>query len=224
MKKKTTIFKMRIVHVLSCFLLTLLCSTNFYGQTKILANTVSHTSGDDKMTSLLGCGTLGLGPCYDPTVQNPTNATLDDNTYARLLASPGLALNLGSYQGVIELQFPSTIPADQWSYVRIGADNTLLRVFLGGSLGNALGTVVGGVLLGNQEFEIDVRNNTNSVLTRTNTSSFNTDRVKLIVDGNGYNYIAVKPAAAYDRIRITNRSISAVGLGTEYHLDVYNAF
>jgi|GEM_PF-2404248 len=217
MKKKTTIFKMRIVHVLSCFLLTLLCSTNFYGQTKILANTVTYTSPNNKTGGL-------LGPYNMPTVLDQTNATLDDNTYARLLASPGLAVGLGSYQGVIELQFPSTIPADQWSYVRIGADNTLLRVLLGGSLGNALGTVVGGVLLGNQEFEIDVRNNTTSVLTRTNTAGFNTDRVKLIVDGNGYNYIAVKPSQDYNRVRIINRSISAVGLGTEYHLDVYNAF
>lgn len=224
MKKKTTIFKTRIVHLLSCLLLTLLCSTQFYGQTKTLASTVTYTSGNDKMTSLLGCGTLGLSACYAPTVQNQTNATLDDNTYARLLASPGLAVGLGSYQGVIELQFPSTIPADQWSYVRIGADNTLLRALLGGSLGNTLGTILGGVLLGNQEFEIDVRNNTTSVLTRTNTQGFSTDRVKLITDGNGYNYIAVKPAQTYNRVRITNRSISAVGLGTEYHLDVYNAF
>src|SRR5690606_14837144 len=109
-------------------------------------------------------------------------------------------------------------------YVRIGADNTLLRALLGGSLGNTLGTILGGVLLGNQEFEIDVRNNTTSVLTRTNTQGFSTDRIKLITDGNGYNYIAIKPAQTYNRVRITNRSISLVGLGTEYHLDVYNAF
>src|SRR5690606_40880129 len=88
MKKKTTIFKMRIVHVLSCFLLTFLCSTNFYGQTKILANTVSHTSGNKP--TLLGCGGV-LQPACIPTVDNPTNATANDNTYARLLASPGVA-------------------------------------------------------------------------------------------------------------------------------------
>src|SRR5690606_1059893 len=109
MKKKTTIFKMRIVHVLSCFLLTLLCSTNFYGQTKVLADAVTYTSGNKPLSSI-------------PTVQNPTNATLDDNTYARLLASPGLAVGLGSYQGVIELQFPSTLPANTWSYVRLQGD------------------------------------------------------------------------------------------------------
>lgn len=215
MKKKTTIFKMRIVHVLSCLLLTLLCGTHFYGQTKTLASTVTYTN------NTANCGGLFQTPCR---VIDPNNATLNDNTYARLLASPGVAVGLGSYEGVIELQFPSTIPANQWSYVRIGADNTLLRALLGGSLGNTLGTVLGGVLLGNQEFEIDVRNNITSVLTRTNTQGFSTDRVKLITDGNGYNYIAVKPAQSYNRVRITNRSISAVGLGTEYYLDVYNAF
>ena len=221
MKKKTTIFKRRIFQVLTYLLLAALCSTNFYGQTKILANSVSYTSGNKP--TLLGCGGA-LQPACVPTVSNSSNAILDDNTFARVLASPGILGGGLSYQGVIELQFPSAISADQWSYVRIGADNTLLRALLGGSLGNTLGTILGGVLLGNQEFEIDVRNNATSVLTRTNTQGFGTDRVKLITDGNGYNYIAVKPAQTYNRIRITNRSISLVGLGTEYHLDVYNAF
>jgi len=215
MKKKTTIFKMRIVHALSCLLLTLLCGTNFYGQTKTLANTVTYTN------NTTNCGGFLQTPCR---VIDPNNATLNDNTYARLLASPGVAAGIGSYEGVIELQFASAIPADQWSYVRIGADNTLLRALLGGSLGNTLGTILGGVLLGNQEFEVDVRNNTTSVLTRTNTQGFNTDRVKLITDGNGSSYIAVKPSQTYNRIRISNRSITLVGLGTEYYLDVYNAF
>ncbi|SKB65779.1 conserved repeat domain-containing protein, partial [Sphingobacterium nematocida] len=184
------------------------------GQTKVLANEVSYTTGDKPVV-------FGFNK---PTVDNPDNALLDNNDYSRVWASPGVLLNGGAYQGVIELKFPEGLSANQWSYVRIGADPTLLRALLGGSLGNALGTILGGVLLGNQEFEIEVLNNTNSVLKRTNTEGFNIDRIKLLVDGSGNSYIAVKPSAAYDRVRLTNRSISALGLGTQYTLDVYNAF
>lgn len=211
MKKKTTIFKMRIVHVLSCFLLTLLCSTNFYGQTKVLADAVTYTSGNKPLSSI-------------PTVQNPTNATLDDNTYARLLASPGLAVGLGSYQGVIELQFPSTLPANTWSYVRLQGDGDLFKALLGGSLGNVLGGVLGAVLVGNQEMVFDARLGATSVLLRNSTQGFGTDDVKLLVDENGNYMLAMRPSSAYDRIRITNRTGSLLGLGAEKTLDVYNAF
>src|SRR5690606_4064131 len=195
-----------------------------WGQTKVLANTVSYTSGDDKMTSLLGCGTLGLGPCYDPTVQNSTNATANDNTYARLLASPGLALNLGSYEGVIELQFPGTLPANTWSYVRLQGDGDLFKVLLGGSLGNVLGGVLGAVLAGNQEMVFDARMGSTSVLSRTSTQGFGTDDVKLLVDADGNYTLAMRPSAPYDRIRITNRTGSLLGLGAEKPLDIFNAF
>lgn len=102
------------------------------GQTKVVANNVSHKSGNEKMTSLLGC----FGPCFVATVETPENATLDDNTSAKLLASPGIAVGLASYIGEIELQFPNSIPANQWTYVRIGTtDPGLLNVLLGGLFG-----------------------------------------------------------------------------------------
>lgn len=211
MKKKTTIFKMRIVHVLSCFLLTLLCSKNFYGQTKVLADAVTYTSGNKPLSST-------------PTVQNPTNATLDNNTYARLLASPGLAIGLGSYQGVIELQFPSTLPANTWSYVRLQGDGDLFKALLGGSLGNVLGGVLGAALAGNQEMVFDARMGSTSVLSRTSTQGFGTDDVKLLVDADGNYTLAMRPSEQYDRIRITNRTGSLLGLGAEKTLDIFNAF
>src|SRR5699024_4095949 len=165
-------------------------STNSFAQNKILANQVSYKSGNDKMTSLTGCGALGLGPCYDPTVENPNNALVDNNTYATLLASPGVALGLGSYEGVIELQFPQTIPAEQWSYVRIGGDSNLFDDLLGGGLGNALGDVLQVVLIGNQEITIDARMGSTSVLSRSSTQEFSGDRVKMLRTGVGYYLLA----------------------------------
>lgn len=194
--------------------------TEAEAQTKVLANEVTYTSGNDKMVSLLGC----VGPCYAPTVENPNNALLDDNSYANLLTSPGLALNLGAYDGVIELKFDQTLPADTWSYVRMEGDSELFRALLGGSLGNTLGTVLGYVLIGNQEITIDARMGGTSILSRSSTQGFGTDRIKLIQDGNGNNYLAIRPDAQYDRIRITNEVGSLLGLGIEKELKVYNAF
>lgn len=198
--------------------------TQTWAQTKVLANEVTYTSGNDKMTSLVGCGPLLLNPCYAPTVENPNNALANDNNYARLLASPGLALDLGSYKGIIELKFAQTLPADTWSYVRMEGDSELFRALLGGSLGNLLGDVLGYVLIGNQEVIIDARMGGTTVLSRSSTQGFGTDRVKLMQDGAGNNYLAIRPASDYDRLRITNQTGSLLGLGSEKTLDVYSAF
>ena len=193
-------------------------------QTKILADEVTHTSGNNKNT-LTGCGPLGALPCINqPTVQNPNNALEDDNTYARLLASPGLALDLASYDGIIELKFNESLSADTWSYVRINGNNDLLRALLGGSLGEALGSILGAVLIGNQEIGIDARMGSTSVLSRNSNQGFNTDRVRLIKDENDNFLLAVRPDQDYDRLRITNTVGSLLGLGNEVTLDVYNAF
>ncbi|TJZ54966.1 hypothetical protein FAZ15_16020 [Sphingobacterium olei] len=198
-----------------------------YGQTKILANEITYTSPNG-MSSLIGCGSFPpyLQPCYNtPTISNSGNALLNDNTYARLLASPGLLVGLASYEGGIELKFAANRPANSWAFVQINADLDLLGALLGGSLGNLLGGVLGSVLLGNQEFEIQARNSLGAVVEiRNSNQNFSTDRVRIVVDKIGNHYLAIKPDQVFDRIRIINRSVSAVGLGTQYTFDVYNAF
>ncbi|MDG4949606.1 cadherin-like domain-containing protein [Weeksellaceae bacterium KMM 9724] len=182
-----------------------------WAQTKILANEVTYTSGNKPLSTT-------------PTVKNPDNALVDDDNYARLLASPGVVATLGSYKGVIELKFAQTLPADTWSYVRMEGESDLFRALLGGSLGNALGTVLGAVLVGNQEIIIDARMGNTSVLSRSSTLGFGIDRVKLMQDGNGNNFLAIRPESDYDRLRITNQIGSLIGVGNETTLDVYSAF
>ena len=193
-----------------------------YAQERVYANEVTYSS-----PNVPGSLSENLGPesgYTKRTVEDPGNALLDDDSYARLQASPGLILGLGAYQGVLELKFATPLAANQWSYVRIGADGNLFDALLGGSLGEALGQALGAVLIGNQEITIDALNGSTSVLARSSTEGFDTDRVRLVVDGAGNYYIAIKPDAVYDRLRITNSTGSLVGLGTEYSLDVYNAF
>jgi len=189
---------------------------------KVVANTASVTSPSIGNSRYQLCLLL---PCnFSNTVTNSANTQAENNNAASLFASPGLALGLGSYHGEIQLRFPSTVPANTWSYVRIGGDADLFRALLGGSLGNLLGTVLGSVLLGRQDIQIQALNSTNTaVLTRSSIQGFNTDRVRLVTDKNGLYYLAIKPAQSYDRLRIQNRSGSVLGIGAEYRLDVFHA-
>ncbi|WP_162850071.1 Ig-like domain-containing protein, partial [Sphingobacterium yanglingense] len=191
------------------------------GQTKILANEVTYTSPNTAKDLLEN---VPLVTKTKKTVEEPNNALTDDDSYARLIGSPGLLLGLGSFEGVIELKFPSTLPANTWSYVRIQGDGDLFKALLGGSLGNVLGVVLNAVLIGGQEMEFDARLGANSVLKRSSTQGFGTDNVKLLIDADGSYVLAMRPASGYDRIRITNKTGSLLGLGTVKTLDVYNAF
>ncbi|NDP28307.1 MAG: DUF11 domain-containing protein, partial [Flavobacterium sp.] len=222
--KSFEIFYFKCLSVLLLIFLTLTLTTQAQ-VTKVNASSVTFTSPADRMTSVAGCGLLNLTPCYGASVDNSGNALIDNEQFARLYGSPGLVAGLGSYDGELELRFASNLPANTWSYVRIGADESLLQALLGGSLGELLGDVLGSVLLGNQEIEIQARNSGGGVVvSRTSTQGFDTDRIKLVQNGDGNYFLAIKPNAAYDRIRLINRSATLVGLGTEYTLDVYNAF
>jgi|GEM_PF-1164493 len=192
------------------------------GQEREYADNVSFSSPNVPANAL---ELLGSPSNYSKrTVEDPGNSVLEDESYARLVASPGLLAGLGAFTGVIELQFPSNLPADTWSYVRIQGDQSLFNALLGGSLGDLLGNVLGVVLIGNQEIAIDALDGTTPILSRNSTQGFNTDRVRLLVDKDGNYYIAIRPNDSYDRLRITNRSGSVAGLGTQYNLDIFNAF
>jgi hypothetical protein len=195
---------------------------NFFGTgialgqvTHTLANQVTYTSPNGQ-TSLLSYKKV--------TVENPNHALIENDQYARLWASPGLLLGLGAYEGIIELKFPSTLPANTTSYVRIGGDSGLLNSLVGGSLGNVLSGLLGGVLTGEQEIEIQARNGKTTVLQRSSSSGFTSDNARLVIDKTGAYFLAITPEANYDRVRIINRTTSLVEIGTEYNLDVFYAF
>lgn len=190
---------------------------------KIYAGLVTHTSGNTQ-TSLIGCGPLGLSPCYKPTVNNPLHAISNVPNYARLFASPGLLVGLGSYDGIIELEFPETRPANSTVYIRIGQGNGLLDYLIGGSLAESLAGLAGSLLFGNQIISVQAKNGNSTIETFSSTSDFGSDRAKIVVDKNGYFYLAVTPSSEFNRVRVVNSASSLAGLGTEFTLDVYHAF
>src|SRR5690606_5905715 len=82
-------------------------------------------------------------------VDGATNANADNDQFATLNASPGALLGIASYNGKIGFQFPSELPANTTTYVRIRAEEAgLLDALLGGSIGNLVTGLVDGLLLG----------------------------------------------------------------------------
>src|SRR5690606_26230847 len=83
---------------------------------------------------------------YEAITDNP-NA----DTYATLTAGAGVAAGLGAYSSHIELKYSGTgASAHEVSYIRVDSESDLFDALLGGSLGDAIGGLLGSVALGNQ--------------------------------------------------------------------------
>lgn len=191
-----------------------------------LSQMVGQTRVDAKLGEYDKTDHGGILGGSKPVVINPTNVNQLDDNYARLKASPGIALTLGAYTSYIELKFPKTLEANQTSYVRLQPDGKLLEGLLGGSLGELLTGVLGAVLTGNQEFDIAVGLGTSTVLNGSSTLAFKADNgvINVVKDKNNYYYLAITPNKAYDRIELINRTGSVLGLGVVKNLDVFHAF
>ncbi|TGD58542.1 Ig-like domain-containing protein [Flavobacterium humi] len=156
-------------------------------------------------------------------VNNESNAILNDNTFATLNSYGGIAVGIGSYSGRLELGFPTTLPAGTTSYIRIGFNTDALNSLLGGGLGGGLADLLGTVVLGDHYFTVKAKNGATSVLSGSSHSGFSNENVRLIVDENGYYYVAITPNAAYDRLEIEDFT-DALLLGSANSMSVYYAF
>jgi gliding motility-associated-like protein/uncharacterized repeat protein (TIGR01451 family) len=172
-------------------------------------------------------------PIYATTISSQSNTDLSANaidgnlsTKASVRASSGILVGIGAYSGHLELQFPSTLPANTTSFVKIQTDDNLLPSLLGGSLGGLLSDVVGTVLIGNQEFTVEAKNGATPVLEGNSqiTNDFAVPRLRIVVNAGNEYFIAITPSQPYNRIRLSNRLGSLVGLNNTKRLDVYEAF
>ena len=158
---------------------------------------------------------------------NPANAIDGNlNTTASVQASSGLALGAFAYSGFIELEYPTLLPANTTSFIKIQTDDNLLPALLGGSLGGLLSDVLGVVLVGNQEFTIQAKNGNSIVLQGDSQElgEFDSERLRIITDETGGFYIAITPSAPYNRIRLRNRLGSLLGFFNTKTLQVFDAF
>lgn len=170
---------------------------------------------------------------YTNTVVSESNVTMsahsidaNPSTNSELESGTGIIIGIGSYSSHIELSFPSLVPANQTSFVRIETEDNILSSLLGGTLGNLLSGITGVALVGNQEFSVQVKNGASVVLSgnSTNPVSFSGERLKVVIDEHGHTYLAITPNQAYQSIRITNFVGSLIGLGVKKHMKVWDPY
>ncbi|MEH6681494.1 MAG: Ig-like domain-containing protein [Sediminicola sp.] len=200
MEQKTTIPALTLFFF--CFLLHL----GLRSQDVVFANAISSQSETDNSS-------------------NAIDANLDTKVNVR--SSSGLALGIGAYSGHMELQYATSVPPNTTTYIKIDTEDDILPALLSGSLGNLVSDVLGVVLIGNQEFTVQAMDGPgNPVLTGASQidNDFATDRLRIVTDSANDFYIAISPDVSYDRIRLTSRVGSLVGLGNTKRLGVYGAF
>jgi len=165
---------------------------------------------------------------FNESAVDLSNNAIDSNltTSATIRANSGVALGIGAYDGYLELLYPSTLPANTTSYLKVESEDDLLSSLLGGSLGDLLSNVVGTLLIGNQEFSVTVLDNSNIVLHTSSSAAdaFGSDEARVTIDKDGDYFLALTPSGGYDRVRLTNSVGSLLGLGAERDLEVYGVF
>lgn len=147
-------------------------------------------------------------------------------TTARVNASSGVAAGAFAYSGYIELTFPQTVAGNTPSYIKIKTEDVLLPALVGGDLSTLLASTLGTVLAGKQEFTVEAKLDAASkLLVNSQTAgAFSGDRARIVADAAGEYYIMITPSQDYNKIRITNRLGSLIGLFNTRWLDVYGAF
>src|SRR5690606_4231779 len=120
------------------------------------------------------------------------------DSYASIRSGTGILLGLGNRSGHLEVSFPSTgVPANKTTYIRIDYDVEVLNALLAGSLGNTVGGLVNGLLLGEHYFDIHLTNAGSNVLQTSSIDNFNNanGQVRIVQDAAGRYYIAIKSNA-----------------------------
>ena len=157
-------------------------------------------------------------------VDQPSNATNASNTAAVIHSYGGVLLNVGRYSGELELKFPTTLPANTTTFVRIDFDQAILNNLLGGSLGSALANLLGNVVLGDHYFEVGARNSNGDLKAFGRSSVGFTDQsIRIIRDKDGLFYVAITPTESYDRVFIKDVT-NALLIGATNQMQVFNAF
>ncbi|CAM4172648.1 gliding motility-associated C-terminal domain-containing protein [Zobellia roscoffensis] len=188
---------------LLCLLLFL--SVISYAQERVYADAVSSQSAVDQSNNAIDS---------------------DLSTHAIVRSGSGVLLGIGAYTGHLELVYPTTLPANTTSFIKIATEDDILSSLLGGNLGGLLSDIVGTLLIGNQEFSAEALNIDDSVLQTGSglVNAFSTDEARVVTDKNGDYFLALTPSSPYDRVRLTNSVGSLIGLGQERDLDVYGAY
>ncbi|WP_313271171.1 Ig-like domain-containing protein [Sphingobacterium sp.] len=156
--------------------------------------------------------------------QNAVDANFD--SYATIRSDAGILVGLGSRQGQLEVSFPSAVPVGKTAYVRIDYDQDVLKSLLAGSIGELVGGLVNGLVLGNHYFEVQINNGGGApLLSASSANSFSAaaGKIRIVQDKAGRYYIAIKSDVPYTNIKLIDHTASALGvLAPNKYLNVYS--
>ncbi|WP_050767812.1 Ig-like domain-containing protein [Sphingobacterium spiritivorum] len=156
--------------------------------------------------------------------QNAVDANFD--SYATIRSDAGILVGLGSRQGQLEVSFPSAVPVGKTAYVRIDYDQDVLKSLLAGSIGELVGGLVNGLVLGNHYFEVQLNNGGGApLLSASSANSFSAaaGKIRIVQDKAGRYYIAIKSDVPYTNIKLIDHTASALGvLAPNKYLNVYS--
>lgn len=175
----------------------------------------------------VGAQTFATNIISEDEVDNSANAIDGDlTTAATVRASTGILIGIGGYDGHLELEFPSTLPPNTTSYVKLETEEDLLPYLLGGSLGGLLSDIVGVLLIGNQEFTVTVKDDDLDIIEESSSgaSPFSTDMLRVVTNVDNDYFLAIAPNLDYNRVRLTNEIGSLIGLNNTRELSVFGAF
>ena len=176
-------------------------------------------------------------PLFDPMCANTTivsSSNADDpqmavdgnfDSYATIRSDAGILVGLASRTGHLEVNFPAQVPAGKTTYIRIDYDQDVLKSLLAGSIGDEVGGLVNGLVLGNHFFEVQLKDGATETLNTSSATLFDSSngQVRIVQDKTGRYYIAIKADQPFTNIRLTDRTDAAVGLlSPEKYLNVYN--
>src|SRR5690606_36537916 len=120
----------------------------------------------------------------------------NQSTFSEIRAHSGALLGIGAYSGYQEVMFSGgMVPANQTTFIKIECDDNILESLLGGSAGNALATVSGLALSGNQEFFVEAKQNGTTILSghSASPSDFSGESLKIVVNQFSEMFIAITP-------------------------------
>ncbi|SCY07182.1 conserved repeat domain-containing protein/gliding motility-associated C-terminal domain-containing protein [Nonlabens sp. Hel1_33_55] len=193
-------------NLLVAFILTLLISSPALAQVKTFATQIVNEENVSNSNAVL---------------------TPNEGDFATLNSYGGIAVGVGSYKGDLEVSFPSTVPANTTSYIKIDFDNDILNYLLGGSLGNLAADLVGNIALGDHRFEVEASffdgSSTSSIYTLSSTTVGSSYRQRVVRGANGDFFIAITPDQDYNRIRVSDITSNLL-LGVNHQMNVYNVF
>lgn len=181
---------------------------------KRVSTTCPESSGVSPFTASV-CATELLDASNANDIGNLFDGDFD--SYATLQSGAGFLLGLGNkFEGFVEMGYAASVPANTTSYVRIDFENTALEKLISGSLGNLVTGILNGLVFGNHDFEVQVKNEQGTVVlnrgTQTTNASSSEGTIRVVVDKLGRRYLAITPTSAYKSVRIIDKTNSALGL------------